>query len=255
VNLATITPPRRPPPRVIVHLLRHFDVSVDGAWVEVPRNCQRLIGFLALQHRDVRRAYAGGALWLDLSDSKASACLRSALWRMPAPGGAPLVQATSTLVGLSPHVDVDLDRATSRARELLSLTSPAGLSGDVLETTQLLAEDVLLGWDDEWVTLERERFRQRRLHALDQLGELLLAGRRYAEALEAGLAAVDSEPLRETSHGLVIRIHIAEGNVAEACRQYDRFRRLLADELGARPSDGLRRLVSQVAAVGAVHPR
>ncbi len=242
-----------PAPRVTVHVLPHFEVSLDGSEVELSPNCQRLLGFLALQRRDVGRAYAGGVLWWEASEPKAAACLRSALWRMPTPGGTPLVQATATHVGLSPHVGVDLDVATTRARELLALTSPAALSGDVLETTQLLADDVLVGWYDEWVVLERERFRQRRLHALDQLGELLLAGRRYAEALEAGLASVEADPLRETAHGLVIRIHIAEGNVGEACRQYDRFRRLLADELGAQPSDGLRAIVSRFATVGREH--
>ena len=34
-------------------------------------------------------------------------------------------------------------------------------------------DDVLLGWYDDWVIMERERFRQIRLHALDRIGDRL----------------------------------------------------------------------------------
>src|SRR4029077_18810447 len=53
----------------------------------------------------------------------------------------------------------------------------------------------------------------------------------------AGLAAVAGEPLRESSHRAVIRAHLADGNVAEAVRQYRLCRRLLNDHLGLEPSD------------------
>jgi DNA-binding SARP family transcriptional activator len=39
-------------------------------------------------------------------------------------------------------------------------------------------------------------------------------------------------------------VHLAEGNAAEALRQYQTYRSLLADELGLGPSPALRRLVA-----------
>jgi DNA-binding SARP family transcriptional activator len=42
----------------------------------------------------------------------------------------------------------------------------------------------------------------------------------------------------------VIEVHLAEGNQAEALRQYDGYRRLLAAELGLRPSESIGRLVA-----------
>lgn len=45
--------------------------------------------------------------------------------------------------------------------------------------------------------IERERLRQLCLHALEALGERLLVAARIGEALEAVLAAVAMEPLRE----------------------------------------------------------
>lgn len=66
--------------------------------------------------------------------------------------------------------------------------------------------------------------------------ERLTALGRYGQAVDAGLAAVQGEPLRESAHRALIAVHLAEGNHAEALRQYRWFRQLLADELGLRPS-------------------
>jgi hypothetical protein len=48
--------------------------------------------------------------------------------------------------------------------------------------------------------------------------------------------------LRETAHHTLIEIHLAEGNRSEACRQFQRCRRLLREELGVEPSDSMRLL-------------
>ena len=54
---------------------------------------------------------------------------------------------------------------------------------------------------------------------------------------------MQAEPLRETAHRLVIRVHLQQGNVAEAIRQYRAYERMPADELGAPPSPVIRSLI------------
>jgi DNA-binding SARP family transcriptional activator len=103
---------------------------------------------------------------------------------------------------------------------------------------------------DEWVLTERERFRQLRLHALEALCDRLTARGRYGEAIDAGLAAVCAEPLRESGHRAVIKAHLAEGNNAEARRQYETYRKVLRDELGVEPSPGLRDMTIPACRVG-----
>ncbi|WP_042835991.1 AfsR/SARP family transcriptional regulator, partial [Streptomyces sp. NRRL S-15] len=49
-------------------------------------------------------------------------------------------------------------------------------------------------------------------------------------------------PLREASWSLLMRALYAAGRPVEALRQYDRFRGMLARELGLDPSPGLRDL-------------
>lgn len=231
-------------PPVTLRLLRDFELRVGDEPVDVAPASQRLLGFLALQGGTVRRTYAGGVLWLDASESRASACLRSAIFRVPHQRGAPLLETSASHVGLGPHVRVDLFEATARAHEILDVLPGALLSPEALESAALLGADLLVGWCDDWVVMERERFRQIRLHALDRLGEHLLEHGSYPAALHVGLLAVDAEPLHETSHRLIVRTHLAEGNVGEALRQYRSYARYLDAELGARPSAAMRALLA-----------
>jgi DNA-binding SARP family transcriptional activator len=112
----------------------------------------------------------------------------------------------------------------------------------------LLGCDLLPDWDEDWVTLERERIRQVRLHSLDELCRRLRLLGRYAEAIDIGHQAVSAEPLRESAQSALIRAHLAEGNLIEARRQYDRYAELTKAELGIPPSDELRSLLPRVAA-------
>jgi DNA-binding SARP family transcriptional activator len=93
---------------------------------------------------------------------------------------------------------------------------------------------------------ERERLRQLRMHALEALADKLAAVGRLGEAIQAAYAAVHEEPLRESAHRVVVRVHLAQGNVAEARRAYDSFRDMLADTLGIAPTPHMTRLLTQV---------
>ena len=196
----------------------------------------------------MRRSYVSGTLWLDTTEARANASLRSTIWRSPVLADGPLVLASSTHVWLREDVEVDLHKATGQARRLLDLPALDPTTIDLDHELAWFAEDLLVGWYDDWVSAERERFRQLRLHVLDQCGELLLRAHRYAEAVQVGLVAVASEPLRESSHRLVVRAHLCEGNLAEALRQYRVYADLLARELGVRPSAAMDDLISDAVA-------
>jgi len=109
---------------------------------------------------------------------------------------------------------------------------------------ELFVGDLLPDWyDDDWILLERERFRQLRLRALDALCARHLDAGRHGQALEAGLLSLAGEPLRESAHRALIRIHFAEGNTVEALRQYRLCRRVLHDQLGIEPTQQLLDLI------------
>jgi DNA-binding SARP family transcriptional activator len=228
-----------------LRLLRGFELRNGDAVVRLPLSGQRVVAFLALHDRPVQRLFVAGSLWLDSSEERANASLRTALWRLRRPG-CRVVDVTSSHVTLAAGVEVDLHDAAEAARAAIARrVESAGAATERLA----VAGELLPDWYEDWVLLERERFRLLRLHALEALCDELAQSGRYAEAIEAGLAAVAGEPLRESAHRAVIRAYLSEGNAIDAIRQYRLFRDLLHAELGLEPSPELEALVAALPVV------
>ncbi len=234
---------RDPPLRL--SLIRGFELRSGDSVVRVAFSAQRLMAFVALQDRAVRRSHASGMLWTDAPEQRASSSLRSALWRSPSLNGRPLIVASSTHLWLNPAVQVDFHEVVSRAVLLIDREGGLQATDDVGVQLRQFGDDLLPDWYEDWLLVERERFRQLRLHALEAICHRLTNVGRYALALEAGLAAVACEPLRESAQRQVIRVHLREGNATEAVRQYRGFARLLANELGVRPSASMEQLFEE----------
>lgn len=219
---------------VRLRLLGGFEVVRGGASIQLPLGAQRLIAFVALRPRPVRREYAAGMLWIDSSDERAAANLRSTLWRIQKRVRG-LIVTTDGRLRLGSGVEIDLRLAEQVAQDILG----GSLGGDV----DLLRADVLPDWYEDWVQTERERFRQLRLSAIETLCDRHASEGRLGEALELGLLSVAAEPLRESAHRALIRVHLATGNAAEAIRQYGACRRLLNEQLGIEPTEQLTALI------------
>jgi DNA-binding SARP family transcriptional activator len=230
-----------PDPGVKLALLNGFELTNDGQQVPLPMTAQRLLAFLALQDRPTRRPLVAGTLWPDTSEERANASLRSALWRLRA-CRLPVVQHGSARLGLHPDLKVDLREIVPLIHGLLDHR----VRCDRLQLWELaLAGDLLPDWYDDWLLIERERFRQLRLHALESLCDQLSADGRFVLAIQAGLLAISGEPLRESAHRALIRAYLAEGNRAEALRQYRACKRILDAELGVEPSSQLEDLIAE----------
>jgi DNA-binding SARP family transcriptional activator len=227
------------PEAVSLSLLHGFELRCGGLPVAVPRGSQRVLAFLALHDRPVQRSYVAGNLWAESSEERAAANLRSALWRLNR-GSRPLVEVVGTQLHVTPGLQIDIREAIAQARGLLS-GGPMPIEVSFHEIPWDC--DLLPDWYDDWVLVERERYRQLRLHALEALCEGLTQGRRFAAAVEAGVTAVGAEPLRESARRALISAHIAEGNLGEALRQYRDYVGLLRTELGVAPSAELQELI------------
>jgi DNA-binding SARP family transcriptional activator len=226
-----------------LHLLGEFALELDGRPHPVPATARRLLALLAVVHRGrrVSRTALAEAMRPDSDPARATSTLRSVLWRLPRDRGRALVLGDAMEVWVHPDLWVDLWEAETQAQLLCGSVAPPV---EDLPDLSLLTHDLLPTWHDSWLAVEQESFRQRRLHALERGADLLCRAGRYHDALSAGLGAVRSEPLRESAHRRVIQVHLAEDNHAEALRQYDGYRRLLADELGLAPSDRMRQMVA-----------
>lgn len=211
---------------------------VGGA---LPHGVQRLVVRLCFGGRHTRTELAA-QLWPDAPEDRAHGSLRSALWKLHklAPG---LIEVSGDALALSPGVQVDVRELSEWAHRA---ADPRYAPDELDLPDTWFRGDLLPGWYDDWLLLEREWLRQLRMHALELLAARLVDAGRHSRALQLAYAVVRCEPLRESAHRTVVRVHLAEGNVVEALRAYDTFRSLLRDELGVAPTDQMTRLVHPV---------
>jgi DNA-binding SARP family transcriptional activator len=232
--MSTDVEPRRG--KTVVHLFAGPYLTLDGRRCDVPEGGKRLLAFLSLHRGRQDRRFVAGALWPYAYDNRASGNLRSALWRLRG-AKAGLIDADTWSVALADDVELDVDdlRAWSD-RVMGGASDPPDLSH---MDEKSLGLNLLPGCYDDWALVERERLRQRMLHALEQVSRILLADGHYGDAVDAAMIAVNAEPLRESAQLVLIEAHLAEGNLVEAHRVFTNYQRLLREELDVDPSPGM----------------
>jgi DNA-binding SARP family transcriptional activator len=212
----------------------------NGGRLEVPDGSKRLLVFVALSTGRVDRRYAAGSLWPEGSDERAGGNLRSALWRLKC-AGIDVLETDKCTLGMRRGTVVDVGVVGDWATRLVD---GSATQTDLCQLNwRWDAMDLLPGWYDDWVIFERERIRQRLLHALEALSRRLVAANRCAEAVDAAISAVSADPLRESANRVLIEAHLAEGNLIEARRTFERYRDSVSRELGVEPGEQLASLV------------
>jgi DNA-binding SARP family transcriptional activator len=238
--------PRRPPNPTRLCLLGGFNLIVQDARVDLPIRAQRVLAYLSLVQPTQwahHRTGLADRLWGSVSVERSHASLRTALWRIRR-ADPQLVPASRETVRLDDSVDVDVRRCVAQASRLL--TDDEDLQPPDTDLSALRG-DLLPGWDEDWLLLERERIRQIQIHALEALAHRLRRRGRHLEAIEAAFAAIAEEPLRESAHAALIDIFLAERNIAQARSQLDRYAALLWSELAIKPSVELTNRVAAAA--------
>jgi DNA-binding SARP family transcriptional activator len=221
-------------------LVEEFALLISGRRLLVPHMAERVLTYLALANRPVARVRLAGELWPDCTDHGASKSLRTALWRLRQVDRN-LVEINGERLRLDPKVEVDIAQLTELAQKLV--LAPGTES---LRHVRLLIDhaELLPDWDEEWVAVNRERYRLARLAALESAAAALLERSQPGPALIAALAVVQAEPLRESARRIVMRVHIGQGNTVDAIHEYQRYRRLLQAEFGVDPSPDMDQLIA-----------
>jgi DNA-binding SARP family transcriptional activator len=226
----------------LVHLLGQPRVSQDDRDARVAEGVTRLLAFLSLNDGENDRRIIAAALWPDVDEVRAAGNLRTALWRVNRTG-MPLVEACKSSLRLGERVQVDVRLLGEWAARVIS---GAARHDDLAHASWDVERlEILPGWYDDWIILERERLRQRLLHALEVLARFLIAAARCAEAVDVALVATTADPLRESAQKVLIEAHLAEGNRGHAWSTFERHRALLREELGVEPAPQLAALVQR----------
>lgn len=154
-----------------VTMLGGFEVHRDGLPLDLPPSCQRLVALAALKRRAVPRSWLCRTLWPTTRPDRATARLRTTLWRLRPMGAEALLCVSPQSIAIAPDVAVDWYESIDLISELLGHSEATGPDRDVAaELLPLLRKGVLLdGWTDDWNAYARDTYRELRLDALETL--------------------------------------------------------------------------------------
>jgi DNA-binding SARP family transcriptional activator len=238
----TSTPPELSECSAAMQLMGGFRLEVDGKLVELAESSQRLLVMLALEGSPQDRRLVASRLWPEKTDDRAGANLRSSLWRLPCANGSHLVTTSTTKLELSKNMQVDVYEFE---RSGWSLIADPTQAADTLDRSLLFAE-LLPGWYEDWILMERERLSQLQLHFLEALVYILLQRGAITEALDTAIRLVGVDPLREGSQHALLSVYCFEGSLGQAQRQLDSYGQLLDEAFGCAPALSIGRVLSEI---------
>jgi two-component SAPR family response regulator len=128
-----------------------------------------------------------------------------------------------------------MEKLIRQARLLSSHTAyTEGLWQSVVDLYQ---GDFLPSVDSDWADLRRHELREKYFEALIELGGCLLLRDALTDAIGTFQKVLLVDPLREEAHREIMRCYGQRGEVGSVLKQYRQLEDLLAEELGAIPSE------------------
>ncbi len=227
-------------------LLGQFEVSVLGHLVVLPsRPTQSLLAYLLLHpNKSHRREKLAGQFWPASSELNARSNLRHELWRIRkalGPGAEARVQSNDLGVTYCPQPGDQLDVDAFEA-----CTEDENSTEVLLQAVSAYGGDLLPGFYDDWVILERERLQADYERKMERLLDHLLAEERWNEALKWGELWIASGGIPEPAYRALMLAQSGLGNVAGAIAQYHRCEEALSRELGVEPSKKTREVYEKI---------
>lgn len=192
---------------------------------------RRLLAYLCLRGQPVPRNVAAAEQWPDQPEDVGRANLRRALWHLPV--GWVCVAGPDLIL----NAETDLNRARHVAAQ--------AISGDALslDDITLLSNDILPGWNEEWLIAAQDSFHLLRVQALEAACRTMAKAGNYVLATQAGAAAVAAEPLSESAVEALISAHLGQHNRHQAAQCFKGLAQRLRSELGVAPDPTLTELL------------
>lgn len=225
-----------------VRLLGQFDVRLNGEPAEIPsRPAQSLLAYLMLNaDKSHRRERLAGLLWPESEESNARGNLRHALWRLGKSIGRDYFHTQSGSIAFNTQHPFTLDVAVLEQ-------GPRDDSLEALiDVVSVYEGELLPGFYDDWIDLERERLKSVFEQRMQALLERLVAERRWAAVLEWGERWIGHGQFTEQPYRALMRAHWALGDRANLAATYHRLRDSLEQEMDIEPSPQTQNLFEEL---------
>ncbi|MGH9025016.1 MAG: AfsR/SARP family transcriptional regulator, partial [Acidimicrobiia bacterium] len=229
-------------------VLGPLEVHVSGQQVIIGSSKQRalLTALLVNANSVVATDRLVNLLWRDDASPSARKSLQSCVARLRHRLEAS--EPKRLIVTRPPGYLVEIDRSrmdASRFEDLARQGSrilrrdPAGALALLDSALSLWCGPAYSELDDDVARAESSRLEELRVAAADDRAVALLAVGRTTEAIGELEAMVADRPLRDRPYGQLMVALAQAGHQVEALRVYQRYRRLLADEVGREPPAAL----------------
>ena len=251
--------------RLAAHLLGPIQVTLDGKPVAgfESDKARALLAYLVVEaERPHRREKLAGLLWPERPEQAARANLRRVLANLRQIIGdreavPPFFSITPQTIQLDvtgdlwsdvaafsglrpahPHAGSPLARqATDQTEQAVAL-----YRGDFLEGFSLAGSAAF----EEWVLVNRERYRRLAMQALRRLVEHYEQCEDCDRALQYAWRQVELDPWQESAHLKVMRLLALDRQRGAALAQYETCRSMLSEELGVEPAEETTRLYERI---------
>jgi DNA-binding SARP family transcriptional activator len=197
------------------------------------------------RHRPVHRDELMGAIWPGDAPAQSDAALDAILSKLRSllktAGLAAAISAASGTVSLelpaAAWIDLEaaanaLDEAEGALRRGDSTAAWSLANVAVVISRRPFLADV----EAAWIESQRTSLRALQMRALQCLVTVSAGNAEPLLAIHHANEMVELDPFKETAYQLLMKMHAAAGDRAEALRVFARCRELLRDELGVSPS-------------------
>jgi DNA-binding SARP family transcriptional activator/predicted ATPase len=231
-----------------IFLLGQFKLTAHDSPIELQsRPAQSLLAYLVLNAGIAhRREKLAGLLWPDADESNTRSYLRQALWRIRkslesgALQGEDYLEINEISVAFNHQSDYWLD-----AEALLGPAEGKSIE-EIVEIIRLFKGELLPGFYDEWVVLERDRLHAAYYQKMNYLLERLIQAGQWNDVLIWSEEWIRQGFSPEQAYRALMTAHAGLGNLGMIGPTYQRCVEALKRELGAEPSPETIRLYEQI---------
>jgi DNA-binding SARP family transcriptional activator len=139
---------------------------------------------------------------------------------------------TAATLALAPEMRLDVAALEEHGWALLDSSTgiPVNLRSD------LFSQELLPGWYEDWVMVERDRLGQLQIRFLEAFVHCMRERQEFTRAIDQAMRLVALDPLRERSQLALIRALVDEGSWGRAQWQAGQYCLLLDDSFGCDAS-------------------
>jgi DNA-binding SARP family transcriptional activator/tetratricopeptide (TPR) repeat protein len=231
-----------------IYTLGQFKLQANDLTLDLPaRSGQSLLAYLALNAGvTTRREKLASLLWPEANETNARGYLRQALWhiRKSLEAGSLHQEDYLQISDISITFD-DQSNYWLDANLLLSRIESTPVE-EIIEIVRLYRGELLPGFYDEWIVVERERLLMAYHQKMNTLLELLMQARRWDEVLNWSEQWIRLGHAPEPAYRVMMRAYAGFGNLGMVGITYRRCVDALNRELAADPSPETHRLYEQL---------